>query len=347
MLEQLKTVLSCLPQPAFILEAGHIIYRNEAAQRAGLECLPEEIHAQLQSANEQILACAGNQWTATIRQLAQYQLVLLQAQTAPQNDQMLSAAARALRRPLQKMFLAASQLFPYLEDQEDTRIQAGTASLNRSMYQMLRTVSNLTELSQATPMRCRKLRTECNAFFEALFQRARPLLESTGRTLTYQCPQKRFYADMDSTAIERAVLNLLSNAITHTPRGEAIAIQITKDGSFCRICVKNDAVPPEIGTLENFFQRYTREGDFGQSGAGFGLSIAQNVARAHNGTVLAQLGNPDGLCVVMTIEVTARSWGDTTVRSPQVYLDSFGGHDPFLIELSDVLPDSQFDTRKR
>ena len=26
-------------------------------------------------------------------------------------------------------------------------------------------------------------------------------------------------------------------------------------------------------------------------------------------------------------------------------LDSFGGHDPYLIELADVLPDSQFDTR--
>ena len=344
MLQELKAILSCLAQPAFILENGKLLYFNDAAQRLGVSKLPEEITEAAQAQGQQTFAIAGTQWAATVHCLAAYQLVLLQAQQSEptqEESQILSAAARALRRPLQKMFLTASQLFPYLEDLDD----AGTSSLNRSMYQMLRALGNLSELTNTSTPRMQKTRTECNHFFESLAQRARPLLESTGRQLDFQCQQKRFYADLDNAAVERAVLNLLSNAITHTPRGGVITLQVAKEGNFCRICVRNESTPLDPDVLANLFQRYAQTGTLGQIGAGFGLAIAQNVARAHHGTVLAQLGEPGGLLVVMTLEAASRSWNETIVRSPKMQLDSFGGHDPYLIELADVLPDSQFDTR--
>lgn len=348
MLQELKAILSCLAQPAFILENGKLLFFNDAAQRLGVSKLPEEITEAAQAQGQQTFAIAGTQWAATVHCLAAYQLVLLQAQQSEptqEESQILSAAARALRRPLQKMFLTASQLFPYLEDLDDAQIQAGTSSLNRSMYQMLRALGNLSELMNTSTPRMQKTRTECNHFFESLAQRARPLLESTGRQLDFQCQQKRFYADLDNAAVERAVLNLLSNAITHTPRGGVITLQVAKEVNFCRICVRNESTPLDPDVLANLFQRYAQTGTLGQIGAGFGLAIAQNVARAHHGTVLAQLGEPGGLLVVMTLEAASRSWNETIVRSPKMQLDSFGGHDPYLIELADVLPDSQFDTR--
>ena len=203
MLQELKAILSCLAQPAFILENGKLLFFNDAAQRLGVSKLPEEITEAAQAQGQQTFAIAGTQWAATVHCLAAYQLVLLQAQQSEptqEESQILSAAARALRRPLQKMFLTASQLFPYLEDLDDAQIQAGTSSLNRSMYQMLRALGNLSELTNTSTPRMQKTRTECNHFFESLAQRARPLLESTGRQLDFQCQQKRFYADLDKAS---------------------------------------------------------------------------------------------------------------------------------------------------
>ena len=115
MLQELKAILSCLAQPAFILENGKLLFFNDAAQRLGVSKLPEEITEAAQAQGQQTFAIAGTQWSATVHCLAAYQLVLLQAQQSEptqEESQILSAAARALRRPLQKMFLTASQLFP-------------------------------------------------------------------------------------------------------------------------------------------------------------------------------------------------------------------------------------------
>ena len=80
MLQELKAILSCLAQPAFILENGKLLYFNDAAQRLGVSKLPEEITEAAQAQGQQTFAIAGTQWAATVHCLAAYQLVLLQAQ---------------------------------------------------------------------------------------------------------------------------------------------------------------------------------------------------------------------------------------------------------------------------
>jgi signal transduction histidine kinase len=86
--------------------------------------------------------------------------------------------------------------------------------------------------------------------------------------------------------LHRLTINLLENALRHTPPGTSIRVTsgLAPDGS-AELIVEDDGpgVPPELEA--NVFQRFVRgSGDRGGS-FGLGLAIVQAVAQSHGGTV--------------------------------------------------------------
>jgi two-component system heavy metal sensor histidine kinase CusS len=101
----------------------------------------------------------------------------------------------------------------------------------------------------------------------------------------------------DRLMIRRAISNLLSNAISHTPRGGAINVRIRDESNGAvRLSVENtgDGIAPEH--LSRLFDRFYRVDPSRQrstEGAGLGLAITKSIVAAHNGTV--QAFSADGL----------------------------------------------------
>lgn len=92
----------------------------------------------------------------------------------------------------------------------------------------------------------------------------------------------------DSLMVRRALSNLLSNAIRHTPSGGSIAILITHESGTCTVTVENPgpAIPPE--QISRIFDRFYRGNPSRQrtdEGAGLGLAITKSIASAHQGSV--------------------------------------------------------------
>jgi len=92
----------------------------------------------------------------------------------------------------------------------------------------------------------------------------------------------------DPELIRRLVLNLLDNAIRHTPEGGRILVKLETSGSELRIRVADTGIgiPPEAAP--HIFERFYR-GDQARSrqngGFGLGLSIVQWIAESHHGAV--------------------------------------------------------------
>jgi len=91
--------------------------------------------------------------------------------------------------------------------------------------------------------------------------------------------------------LHRLVLNLLENAVRHTPPGTRIqAATRAQDGQA--VLVVEDSgpgIPPGLGT--RVFERFVRGGRDGGRGSGLGLAIVRSVAQSHGGTV--ELQTPD------------------------------------------------------
>lgn len=348
MLQQLKTILGCLAQPAFVRDQTGICLVNQAAADLALPQDAETLLAQLPpldgGSGQGMVSFRGTAWEAAIRPVEVGQLVLLQPQRELE-PQILAAAASALREPLQRMLLESKKLWPRLESQEDEKIQAETAAINRSMYQMLRAVGNLSDFEPSQMPICHfRDRVLCNDFLEVFAQRVQPLVETTGRVFTLQCQQRRFYALIDVAAVERALLNLIANAIAYSPTGSTVTIRAFADGKRCCFAVENTGEVITEDALAGIFAGYTQDA-LHRQGAGFGLQIARNTAQAHEGSLMISPKPEGGLTVVLSVEAAELRFGESAVYSP-VKLERTGGFDRYLVELSGVLEDTWFDTRK-
>jgi signal transduction histidine kinase len=85
--------------------------------------------------------------------------------------------------------------------------------------------------------------------------------------------------------LHRLALNLMENAVRHTPAGTSIHAGVTSDNGHVVLTVEDDGpgISPEL--RDRVFERFVRgSGDRGRS-FGLGLSIVRAVAESHGGTV--------------------------------------------------------------
>lgn len=95
----------------------------------------------------------------------------------------------------------------------------------------------------------------------------------------------------DKLMLRRALANLLSNAIRHSPVGGSIQASLSKIGDTTMIMIKNEgeAIPTEH--LPHIFDRFYRTDPSRHrngEGAGLGLSITRSIICAHGGEINVQ-----------------------------------------------------------
>jgi signal transduction histidine kinase len=90
----------------------------------------------------------------------------------------------------------------------------------------------------------------------------------------------------DEVALERAVANLLDNAVRHAR--DAVTVAVTRDGESVLVTVADDGPGIPAADAERVFDRFTRLDDArtrDAGGAGLGLAIVREIVTAHGGTV--------------------------------------------------------------
>jgi signal transduction histidine kinase len=99
--------------------------------------------------------------------------------------------------------------------------------------------------------------------------------------------QVRVLGDRDR--LKQVVLNLVANAMEHTPKDGTVTLGVSADGNWARLSVSDTGpgIPEEQQAL--IFDRFYR-GDPSrkrskEGGAGLGLSIADWITRRHNGRI--------------------------------------------------------------
>jgi len=102
----------------------------------------------------------------------------------------------------------------------------------------------------------------------------------------------------DCDALERAIVNLLDNAVKWSPAGGVV--EVTARGA--RITVRDHGPGISEADVPLVFDRFYRAPEArAMPGSGLGLAIVRQVAKAHGGTAFAQRASGGGAQLVMTI----------------------------------------------
>jgi two-component system heavy metal sensor histidine kinase CusS len=92
----------------------------------------------------------------------------------------------------------------------------------------------------------------------------------------------------DRLLLQRALGNLLSNAIRHTPAGGTVSVTLDAGEDAVTILVDNPGTPIPADALHRIFDRFFRADPSRQrngEGAGLGLAIVKSIVDVHRGSV--------------------------------------------------------------
>ena len=205
--------------------------------------------------------------------------------------QFVADASHELRTPLTSI-LANLELLTDVLDGE--RGEAARSAL-RSSQRMRRLVGDLLLLARADANRQQPREpTDISRVLVEVASELGPV--AYGHHLTVDADDA--VVDGARDELYRMTLNLMENAIRHTPDGTRIRAQVTADNGEVVLTVQDDGpgVAPELG--DRIFERFVRgAGDRGSS-SGLGLSIVRAVAESHGGRVVLEDADPGARFVV-------------------------------------------------
>ena len=113
--------------------------------------------------------------------------------------------------------------------------------------------------------------------------------QEKGLHLGIDCPETPLPVPGDRSRLQRAVSNLIDNAVKFTPAGGHVMIRVTGTPGHVAIAIVDDGPGLEAKDRDRIFERFYR-GDRSRStpGNGLGLSLVKAVVKAHAGEITVQ-----------------------------------------------------------
>jgi two-component system sensor histidine kinase BaeS len=142
----------------------------------------------------------------------------------------------------------------------------------------LRTVS----LAEAGALPLHREPTDLRALADEVVSAHRPAAVATGVDLRASGPEP-VTADVDPVRVREILVNLVTNALRHTPSGGVVEVDARRDGADAVLTVRDTGEGIPAADLGRVFDRFQRRADSG--GSGLGLTIVRDLAAAHGGSV--------------------------------------------------------------
>jgi len=163
----------------------------------------------------------------------------------------------------------------------------------RNAAQLVRSLGDLALLDEPQ-FKLQPMTVELGEVLDDIVMRFADRAQRLGVQLAHENDGAAVFAAVDIELFERAVANLVDNALKHTPSGGRIVLQARAGAAEVLLRVTDSGCGIEPHDLEHLFDRlYTGSGARGDEGAeagteggkGLGLAIVKRIAELHRGTV--------------------------------------------------------------
>ncbi|MDQ6778634.1 MAG: HAMP domain-containing histidine kinase [Actinomycetota bacterium] len=208
-------------------------------------------------------------------------------------------ASHELRTPLTSVLANLDLLAEELHGEQAETAEAALRSTRR----MRRLVADLLLLARADANRVVPRKpTDLAAVLVEAVSELEPVAE--GHQVSIQAEPVIVHGAGDE--LHRLVLNLVENALRHTPPGTHVRASTAVRNGQAVLVVEDDGPGIPDGLQQRIFERFVRGGRDGGRGSGLGLAIVRAVAESHGGTVSIETpGGRGGTRFVIHLPVAA------------------------------------------
>lgn len=166
-------------------------------------------------------------------------------------------------------------------------------TIQRHADQLANLVNDLLEISrlESGPIIPRKTSADVNAILGKAVDLLRPAADAKRHILDLHLPDPSPFVLGNAETLERAVVNLIDNAIKYTPANGKIDVYATSDSSSVTIKISDNGIgiaPEDIERIFERFYRVDRSRSREMGGTGLGLAIVKHIVQSHGGSVTVE-----------------------------------------------------------
>jgi signal transduction histidine kinase len=216
-------------------------------------------------------------------------------------DEFLAAASHDLRGPLTAIGGYAALAKRQLADGRTGRVVDSLAKIDAGVKRLAAALGELLDVAQLQAGRQLTLKldsTNLVALLERLAADYGVGLEQGSIRFTTEVP--RLIGSWDATRLERALGNLMENAIKYSPEGAQVQVDLSLEydqrGKWVVIRVQDSGVGIPAADLPQIFERFHRASNvLGRvAGTGLGLAGARDIVEQHGGEISVESAEGHG-----------------------------------------------------
>jgi signal transduction histidine kinase len=219
-------------------------------------------------------------------------------------SEMIRMTSHDLKNPLQGALANLELLKDDLADVDNSEISESVATIEKQLYRMYRIISGILDLERVKSGQRSVEACAPAALVQHAVDELQPFAQDKQITLRCQIAPNLpdFYGDAEQ--FERALSNLIENAIKFTPPEGQVWVTAVPQDNGLSFTVRDTGVGIPAALHEKVFERFYRAQQKGVehvSGSGLGLSLVQAIVQNHNGTI--QLRSAEGVGTTFIVHI--------------------------------------------
>lgn len=229
-------------------------------------------------------------------------------------DEIYSNVSHELKTPLNVIFSANQMLDFYLTKDLSKEIKDKLISYNdiikQNCLRQIKLINNILDLSKSNSGNLILNLSNENIvdIVENIVKSVSEYVKSKELRILFETNVEQKVIACDLIMIERVMLNLISNAIKYSNKGDKIYVNVIDKGNIINITVKDTGTGIEKKHLDLIFQRfYQADKSLSRKaeGTGIGLSLIKSIVKLHGGNISVE--SEVGKGSVFKVELPAKT----------------------------------------
>jgi two-component system sensor histidine kinase KdpD len=225
----------------------------------------------------------------------------LRAETEQLRNALLSSVSHDLRTPLAVVTGATSTLLGDRAPTDEAKRRTLIMTAHEEAQRLNRLVRNLLDMTRldAGALKVRKELQPLEEVVGAALYRLDDRLR--GRPVGTDIPSDLPLVPFDGILIEQVLINLVENAVKHTPHGSPIDVAARIRGGEVEIEVADRGPGVDRSNVERVFEKFYRVHEGEGGGVGLGLTICRGIVSAHVGRIWVEARRDGGASFRFTL----------------------------------------------